>query len=390
MASAGRFDTNKVNYNISYYLHMFNSGNITTPKYQREHCWKPEFEVKLIMSILAGVDLPKIYLGQIKETGETHLIDGGHRSRTIDRFVKNEFHIIRDGKHVYYNKGFEQETKGKINLSEEEKRYFDNYHLDVLTYIDITEKECRNIFNDLQNARPMSIEDVINSWQSDLVDYIRDLLDEPMEVDEETKSVREWFETYPKIMGNNKTEKTKMMTQLISWFTIIFPLIESIVINPKIKEKEEISYSFLTKGNNNHSPCLNYVKEHREDITDEVKEEFMGHLEYIFEYYKENTISPSDLYTLIHSRVNYFGSFDIDTYEDILETVKEYEEIKKESEKLQSSKKYDLAALKFKEAEQLNNEYDRCLETWFKSRKNGGNNPSGMRKRNEIVLERCI
>ena len=147
MASAGRFDTNKVNYNISYYLHMFNSGNITTPKYQREHCWKPEFEVKLIMSILAGVDLPKIYLGQIKETGETHLIDGGHRSRTIDRFVKNEFHIIRDGKHVYYNKEFEQETKGKINLSEEEKRYFDNYHLDVLTYIDITEKECRNIFN---------------------------------------------------------------------------------------------------------------------------------------------------------------------------------------------------------------------------------------------------
>lgn len=390
MASAGRFDTNKVNYNISYYLHMFNSGNITTPKYQREHCWKPEFEVKLIMSILAGVDLPKIYLGQIKETGETHLIDGGHRSRTIDRFVKNEFHIIRDGKHVYYNKEFEQETKGKINLSEEEKRYFDNYHLDVLTYIDITEKECRNIFNDLQNAQPMSIEDVINSWQSDLVDYIRDLLDEPMEVDEETKTVREWFETYPKIMGNNKTEKTKMMTQLISWFTIIFPLIESIVLNPKIKEKEEISYSFLTKGNNNHSPCLNYVKEHRDDITDEVKEEFMGHLEYIFEYYKENPISPSDLYTLIHSRVNYFDSFDIDTYEDLLETVKEYEEIKKESEKLQSSKKYDLAALKFKEAEQLNNEYDRCLETWFKSRKNGGNNPSGMRKRNEIVLERCL
>ena len=175
----------------------------------------------------------------------------------------------------------------------------------------------------------MSIEDVINSWQSDLVDYIRDL-DEPMEVDEETKTVREWFETYPKIMGNNKTEKTKMMTQLISWFTIIFPLVDNIILNPKIKEEEEVSLSFLTKGNNNHSPCLNYVKERREDITDEIKEEFMGHLEFIFEYYKENTISPSDHIYLIHSRVNYFGSFDIDTYEDILETVKEYEEIKKE------------------------------------------------------------
>lgn len=389
MASATRFDTNKVNYPVWVYLQMFNSGKITTPKYQREHCWKPEFEVKLIMSILAGVDLPKIYLGQIKETGETHLIDGGHRSRTIDRFVKNEFHITRDGKHVYYNKEFEQETKGKVNLSEEEKRYFDNYHLDVLTYIDITEKDCRNIFNDLQNAQPMSIEDVINSWQSDLVDYIRNLLDEPMEVDGETKTVRKWFETYPKIMGNNKTEKTKMMTQLISWFTIIFPLVDNIILNPKIKEEEEVSLSFLTKGNNNHSPCLNYVKEHQDDITDEIKEEFMGHLEFIFEYYKETPISPSDLYTLIHSRVNYGGSFDIDTYEDLLETVKQYEEIKKESEKLQSSKKYEQAATKFKEAEDLNNEYDRCLETWFKSRKNGGNNPSGMKKRHEIVRERC-
>ena len=74
----------------------------------------------------------------------------------------------------------------------------------------------------------------------------------------------------------------------------------------------------------------------------------------------------------------------------LLETVKQYEEIKKESEKLQSSKKYDQAATKFKEAEDLNNEYDRCLETWFKSRKNGGNNPSGMKKRHEIVLERCL
>lgn len=390
MASASRFDTNKVNYNIGYYLHMLNSGNIIFAEYQREHCWKHEFEVKLIMSILDGVDLPKLYLGQIKETGETHLIDGGHRSRTIDRFVKNEFHITRDGKHVYYNKEFEQETKGKANLSEEEKRYFDNYHLDVLTYIDITEKQCRNIFNDLQNAQPMSIEDVINSWQSDLVDYIRNLLDEPIEIDEETKTVREWFETYPKIMGNNKTEKTKMMSQLISWFTIIFPLVDNIILNPKIKEEEEVSFSFLTKGNNNHSPCLNYVKEHRDDITDEIKEEFMGHLEFIFEYYKETPISPSDLYTLIHSRVNYDGSFDLDTYEDLLETVKQYEEIKKESEKLQSSKKYDQAATKFKEAEDLNNEYDRCLETWFKSRKNGGNNPSGMKKRHEIVLERCL
>ena len=38
-------------------------------------------------------------------------------------------------------KSLNKKQKGKVNLSEEEKRYFDNYHLDVLTYIDVTEKE---------------------------------------------------------------------------------------------------------------------------------------------------------------------------------------------------------------------------------------------------------
>ena len=388
MASTGRFKTNKVNYDITYYLHMFNSGNITTPKYQREHCWKPEFEVKLIMSILAGVDLPKIYLGQIKETGETHLIDGGHRSRTIDRFVKNEFHITRDGKHVYYNKEFEQETKGKVNLTEEEKRYFDSYHLDVLTYEGITEKECRNIFNDLQNAQPMSIDDVINSWQSELVDYIRDLLDQYLYIGEEPKTVKEWFETYPKIMGRIKPEKTKVMTHLISWFTIFFPLVDNITLNPKIKEKEELSRLFLAKGNNQNSPALNYVKEHQDEITDEMDETFKENIKFIFDYYiHHQDMFSAYLYTLIHMRANH-ESFDIDIYEDFLETVKEYEYLKKEAEKFRNAKNFSKSLEKSSEAEDLNNEYDRELEIFSRSRKD--DNICGMKKRYPIVLERCV
>ena len=383
------FKTNSVNYDINYYLHMFNSGKITTPKYQREHCWKPEFEVKLILSILSGVDLPKIYLGQIKEIEETHLIDGGHRSRTIDRFVKNEFYIIRDGKQIYYNKEFDQETKGKEKLPEEEKRYFDNYHLDVLTYVDITENDCRNIFNDLQNAQPMSIDDVINSWQSELVDYIRDLLDEDMEVDGKTMKVIEWFEDNSNIMGRNKPEKTKVMTHLISWYTIFFPLIDNITLNPKFKEKEEVSRLFLAKGNNQNSPALNYVKEHREEITDETKEIFMNNIRFIFDYYIHHPeIFSAYLYTLIHMKANHLKNFDIEEYEDLLETVKEYEDLKKEAEKFRNSKNFSKSLEKSKEAEELNNEYNRELEIFSRSRKD--DNITGMKKRYPIVLERCV
>ena len=378
----------KVQYPMSYYIKIFTSGDITIPKYQREHCWKPEFEVKLILSILNGSDVTKIYLGDIYETEELHLIDGGHRSRTFQKYRGNEFPVRIDGVDTYYDKVFEQETKGKRNMTKAEKKRFDDYHLDVTIYRNITEKDCREEFNNLQNARPMSIEDVINSWQSDLVEYIRDLLDESMCVDEEEKTVREWFENYPKIM-NNKTEKTKIMCQLIAWFTIIFPQMDNQILNPKINEEEEVSLTFLTKGNNNNSPCLNYVKEYTDDITEEIKATFMNNLTFIFDYYINHEISPSDIYTLIHSRTNY-DSFDIDKYEEIIQNVKEYDTMIKEADKLWKNKKFDLAGEKSKEAEDLNDEYDKDLEKWFKSRKDGGNNPCGMKKRQSIVSKRCV
>lgn len=383
------FTVNRVQYPMHYYVHMFSSNEITTPKYQREHCWKTEFEVKLILSILKGVDIPKIYLGSISETGEKHLIDGGHRSRTFQKYMDNQFPVLINGVYTYYDKDFEQETKGKRKLTEEEKREYDNYHLDVITYQNISEKDCRNIFNDLQNARPMSIEDVINSWQSDLVEYIRSLLDENMEINEEEKTIREWFQENSKIMGNVKPEKTKIMTQLVSWFSIIFPQMDNQILNPKMNEEEEVSLTFLTKGNNNNSPCLNYVKEYTDDITEDTKDIFMNNIEFIFEYYINHEISPSDLNTLIHSRNNY-DSFDIIKYEVILADLKKYDTMRKEADKLWKEKNLDKATDKSKEAEDLNNAYGKDLDKWFKSKKDGGNNPSGMKKRQSIVIDRCL
>ena len=48
----------------------------------------------------------------------------------------------------------------------------------------ISENRCREIFNILQNAQPMSIEDVINSHQSHLVDMSRKMV--TMEINGET------------------------------------------------------------------------------------------------------------------------------------------------------------------------------------------------------------
>ena len=44
----------------------------------------------------------------------------------------------------------------------------------------------------------------------------------------------------------------------------------------------------------------------------------------------------------------------------------------------------------YNNAEQLNDNYNNNLEVWYKSRKDGGNNPSGMRKRLDIVIDYCL
>jgi len=329
------------------------------------------------MSILDGVDLPKLYIGNIVDTEIKYIIDGGHRSRAIKEFRENDFALLDDQAEVYYDKHFEISTRNSRKLTTEQKKRFDNYHLDIVTYDNISENECRKIFNKLQNAKPMSIEDVINSWQSPLVAMTRSLLGYTLN----GRTVQNHFETI-KIIP--KPRKTSIMTKLICWFTIMYPLLDG------DDEPEEVSLLYLTKGNNNNSPCLQYVQNHNEDITGAMVTEFKRLLAYIITYHTDHTISPTDMNTLIHSRINYPDTFNTETYEQFLASVKQYDNLTKEAERLHKEKKYDETSIKSKEADDLNNKFNKDLDTWYKSRKVGGNNPSGMRKRHSIVKERCL
>ena len=365
-------------YPISYFYHQLLALVFTYPDWQREDCWTLKYKRELIMSILDGVDLPKLYIGNIVNTEIKYIIDGGHRSRAIKEFRENEFSIIDDGVDIYYDKHFETSTRNRRKLTTEQKKQFDNYHLDIVTYNNITEDECRKIFNKLQNAKPMSIEDVINSWQSPLVDMARNLLRYTFN----GKTLQNHFETI-KIIP--KPRKTSIMTKLICWFTIMYPLLDG------VDEKEEESLLYLTKGNNNNSPCLQYVQNHNEGITDAMIADFKRLLVYIITYHGSHIISPSDMNTLIHSKVNYTDTFNIEAYEQFLVSVKQYDNLKyKEAERLHKEKKYDESSIKSKEADVLNNQFNKDLDIWYKSRKVGGNNPSGMRKRHSIVRERCL
>jgi len=281
---------------------------------------------------------------------------------------------------MYYNKNFEHNTRNNLILSNELKEKFDNYHLTIVTYTNIEEKHCRLIFNRLQNARPMDIEDVINSYQSEFIDYIREIVNLKIN----SKTITEHFK---EIQGLSD-EKTKIMTQLISWFSIIIPYKCS---NDPLENKLN-ALKYINKGNKNKSPILDYITKLERDIEQFEKDKFIKNLKFIFEYIYNSPnkkIAPTDLNSLIHARL-YVDNFDIIKFNDLIKNVDIYRNMKNSADKINKDKKYDESKEINKQADAINLSFNNKLESWAKTRRNGGNGPSGMKSRLDIIEELCV
>lgn len=364
---------------IKYFINDMDQNVFTFPDWQREDCWKLEFKRELIRSIFNGDDLPKLYIGHISGTSIKYIVDGGHRSRTIQEFMQNKFSFKLRNVDIYYNKEFINTTRNHRSLSDSEKEHFDNYSLDFSIYTGISHEECRHLFNRLQNAVPMSIEDVINSHQSQLVDLMRNLT--KMKYEDSTLLDTLIQMNYLKI----KT-KTQAMVQLISWFTIMFPML---IGDDCDKEREAVSLRYLTKGNNKDSPCLKYVKRFEGEITDEIKNHFVNEIKHIITTQSEFNYVPTNLNSYIHARVNY-PQFNKNKYDNFIKLCDKYSELKKSAFDLDNRKLYDQAKKTHTEADQMDSDYNSNLSEWLKSMRNGGNAPSGMNKRLAIIRERCF
>ena len=100
------------------------------------------------------------------------------------------------------------------------------------------------------------------------------------------------------------------MTQLVSWYSIIFPI-------PEAEEEIHITaLKYIKKGNKNNSPLLDgYIKKHVSEISEENKIQFIKWIEFIFNYLieKEGKVAPTDMNTLIHSH-KYISGFNISKF----------------------------------------------------------------------------
>jgi hypothetical protein len=171
---------------IKYYIREYNDGEIILPEWQRSDGWDSikdagpkEYKMCFIKALISKYEIPKFYLYKVFDN-KNHILDGGHRTRTIDEFMKGEFGVkLNDNNYYWYilddPKPRDKSVSQNLILPPILKEHFDNLTIDIVTYFKISDKGVRDIFNELNHHRPMTPAEVINSWLSPLVDNMRDL-----------------------------------------------------------------------------------------------------------------------------------------------------------------------------------------------------------------------
>jgi hypothetical protein len=142
-----------------------------------------EYKMCFMRALINGCDIPKIYLYKVNTSSQgSQILDGGHRTRAIYEFMQGEYGIkLNDGNYYWWDlNGNEPKPRGSANsqnliLPSQLKQHMNNITLDIVTYSGISEKKARTIFNELNHHRPMTPAEVINSWNSSLVDKLRSL-----------------------------------------------------------------------------------------------------------------------------------------------------------------------------------------------------------------------
>lgn len=85
-----------------------NRDNFSQADYQRNpKLWKPADKQRLIDSILADIDIPKIYLNEISK-GQYEIVDGQQRLYAIWGFIANEYKFASEDFEVLNGKAFDE------------------------------------------------------------------------------------------------------------------------------------------------------------------------------------------------------------------------------------------------------------------------------------------
>ena len=179
---------------------------------------------------------------------------------------------MEDGKELVYYSEVPKATRGNRVMTDVERNVFDTYKLTLVTYRDITENQARIIFNRLQNAAPMAMADIINSYESELVEFFRNTV---------RPKLLKGNESYKHIKGVplKQPDTNEDIYQFLSWFTIINP--DGTDEDPK---KNALKHIEMGKGRNNNM-CFKFLRDFdTRELTRSMEDSFITNVESLFQF----------------------------------------------------------------------------------------------------------
>lgn len=368
---------------IKNHIANYTGNKLSMPTWQRkgQKVWEGDYKSELIESVMSGIMIPILYLGNIIHQTKPYIIDGGHRTRALHAYVQNMYAWERGTERVYYSE-VPKITRGSRIMTQEERHEFDTYKLTIVSYRDITENQARIIFNRLQNAAPMAMADVVNSYESELVEFLRGV----------RIRLLNGNETYKHLKGLplKNPDTNEDIYQFLSWFTIINPDGDGDVS----EEKNALRHIEMGKGRNNNM-CFKFLRDFDSRVlTSTMKTNFDFMINSLIDFASKDpglfaSGSKGDFPTYLYSQM-YIPYFSSDKYIDFLKNVKLYKSYDTESHNFFKKGDVETAESKKQSRDILNSTYKGMLSEWIKSRQQNPSSEKNMLLRNAIVKHWCV
>lgn len=169
-----------INWSAKQYAKMVMKGSVVFDnEVQRAYVWDIPRRTKLISSMLMGLPVPALYAKKTAD-GKYDVLDGQQRSRTIAKFLNDEFALgeleldwTPDVEGVEETKHYDLTGKKFSELDEDMRDVINDYSLTIYYFENLTDEETDEMFIRLNNGKPFTTKEINVAFCKDRKTAIR-------------------------------------------------------------------------------------------------------------------------------------------------------------------------------------------------------------------------